>query len=128
MGCVSLGLAPVAGLTGILTALLMHCRKPTVKQLWKGEDGSRTAAFWHRWSSYITLLVANLTVMSGVINYVLKQIKQDKYLPAVGFTMPLFLAIVIYFEVKLRSSSEPNFGLEPPQNTMTVAQFESEVD
>lgn len=73
MGVVTLGFTPVASLTGIVAAILMHFYsgdKP-----WTDNDKALKIAWLHRWSSYACLFIANATSMAGLINYVLKQIK-----------------------------------------------------
>ena len=73
MGVVTLGFTPVASLTGIVAAILMHFYSGD--KAWTDNDKALKVAWLHKWSSYVCLFIANATSMAGLINYVLKQIK-----------------------------------------------------
>ena len=66
---------------------------------WTDHDKARRVAMYHRYFGYFILAVANATCMAGVINYVMKQIKQHQYIPVFALTLPLFLVIVAGFEI-----------------------------
>jgi hypothetical protein len=63
---------------------------------------AKRAAFYHRWSGYFILFLANATSMTGALNFVQKQIKQHQYTPVFIITLPLFMLMVIAFEIKYR--------------------------
>lgn len=74
MGVIILGLAGITSLMGIITTLVMHLYKGDAP--WTDYDKARHYASIHRYLGYIILLLGNATCMSGVINYIRKQIKQ----------------------------------------------------
>ena len=121
MGVITLGFTPIASISGIVAAILMHFYKGD--KPWTDNDKALKAAFLHRWSGYVGLFIANATCMSGVINYVMKQMKQDQYLPVIVFTLPLFLVIVTVFEVRHRLTGQDgvlNFGPAKTNATMSI--------
>lgn len=64
--------------------------------------------------------------MAGVINYVMKQIKQQQYIPVFTLTLPLFLLIVAGFEIWYRLQSQTgvlDFSKVKTDNVMTIDEF-----
>ena len=119
---------PIASITGIVATAYMHFYRGD--KPWTDNDKALKAAVLHRWAGYVGLFIANATCMSGAINYVMKQIKQDKYLPILLLTLPLFLLIVAAFEIRHRLTSQEgvlNFGPAKTQVTMSIEKFEAEV-
>lgn len=74
MGVGMLILSAVVSISGIICTALMHFYKGD--KAWSDFDRARYYSAFHRWISYIALVVSNATCMAGVINYVQKQLKQ----------------------------------------------------
>lgn len=75
MGVIAIVSVTVTSIFGIVTALLMAFYKGDAP--WTDHDKAIKMARYHRWLGYFMLLFGNATCMAGVINYVMKQIKQD---------------------------------------------------
>ena len=100
MGLAALFLVFVLAVNGILTVLMQHCYngdKP-----WSDYDKARYFSNMHAYLGYFSILVGNATCMTGLINYVQKQIKQKQHTWYFIFTLPLFMLIVFFLEMKHR--------------------------
>ena len=75
MGVFTIFLSSVTSLLGIGAAGLMAFYKGD--KPWTDHDKARKIAFYHRWFGYFVLVLGNATCMAGLINYVMKQIKQN---------------------------------------------------
>jgi hypothetical protein len=75
MGVVTIMISSVTSILGIVAAGLMAFYKGD--KPWTDHDKARKAAFYHRCFGYFILIAANATCMAGLINYVMKQIKQE---------------------------------------------------
>ena len=104
MGCLSLFFSAVSSILGLITSGLQTFYKGD--KAWTDNDMARRAAFYHRWSGYFILFLANATCMTGALNFVQKQLKQQQYTSVFVITLPLFLVMVIGFEIKYRLKDE----------------------
>lgn len=68
MGVAMLIISGLVFISGVVTTGLMHFYKGDKD--WTDYDRARHYSGFHRWISYISLLLGNATCMSGVINYV----------------------------------------------------------
>lgn len=124
MGCVLLVTAGITSIVGISCVIIQHFYngdKP-----WSDYDRARYLAGWHAYMGYGILALGNATVMSGVINYVQKQIKQNQYTYYAMFTMPLFILIVIGFEANHRLKDRKgilNFTMPKGKPLMSMKEF-----
>jgi hypothetical protein len=73
MGLGSFALSAVTSFVGIFAVLMMHCYKGD--KPWTDYDAARHYSKIHSWLGYALLIFANATCMSGVTNYVQRQIK-----------------------------------------------------
>lgn len=124
MGVIAIVFSSITSILGIVTAGLMAFYKGDLP--WTDHDRAIRLAFYHRWFGYLMLLFGNATCMAGVINYVMKQIKQDKYLSIITLTLPLFLLIVTFFEVRHRlysSTGELDFSKVKCDVSMNITEF-----
>lgn len=103
MGVIAIVVSSITSIIGIVVAYLMAFYKGD--KPWTDHDKAIRVAKYHRWFGYFMLVFGNATCMAGVINYVMKQIKQQQYLPILTLTLPLFLLIVTVFEVRHRHYS-----------------------
>ena len=100
MGLTALLFSAIASITGFATSgfqILYKGDKP-----WTDNDRARQAAWYHRWTGYFILFLANATCMTGVLNFVQKQLKQNQYTSVFVVTLPLFMVVCIGFEIRHR--------------------------
>lgn len=75
LGCITIAVMFVGSVLGIVTAYMMAYYRGD--KPWTDCDKARRVAMYHRYFGYFMLMIANVTCMAGVLNYVQKQIKQD---------------------------------------------------
>lgn len=103
------GLHPVSGLIVLFLVFVTVClgvariyygsnkAKP-----WTTKDNAKRIAKFHRYSAYTLLLIANVTLLTGVFTYIKFHLLNDKYLPLGLLTLPCFFLIIIILEVNHR--------------------------
>lgn len=123
MGVITIGVTVLTALLGMITVNIMHFYKGD--KAWTDYDKARYFSGLHRYFGYSLLLLANATCMTGVINYVQKQIKRPEYNWYFIFTLPLFLLAVGILEVKHRlKDSKGELDLQLPPGTPSMTQQE----
>jgi hypothetical protein len=75
MGCIMLVFAGITSVVGIICVIYQHFYKND--KPWSDFDRARWYANIHSYLGYFILVLGNATNMTGLINYVQKQIKQN---------------------------------------------------
>ena len=124
MGCLSLFFAAVSSILGLITSGLQIFYKGD--KAWTDNDMAKKAAFYHRWSGYFILFLANATCMTGALNFIQKQLKQHQYTSVFIITLPLFMVMVIGFEIKYRLKDlkgQLDFSKVKTKGVMSIDEF-----